>query len=84
MELIGELEKETRGVYGGAVGYWGYDTSLDGKVEEGDMDTYVYMKTSDACRKECANVRVEQVHCVAHNAHEKGYCVPSGGRRNRV
>jgi len=39
MELIGELEKETRGVYGGAVGYFGYNTVMDGEVEEGAMDT---------------------------------------------
>lgn len=27
MEIIGELEKEKRGVYAGAVGHWGYDGS---------------------------------------------------------
>ena len=49
MELIAELEKEKRGVYAGAVGYFGYgkvsfDEAADGgkgKVveEEGAMDT---------------------------------------------
>jgi len=39
MELIAELEKEKRGVYAGAVGYFGYDSVCDGKVEEGAMDT---------------------------------------------
>jgi anthranilate synthase component 1 len=29
MQLISELEQERRGVYGGAVGYFGYDGSLD-------------------------------------------------------
>jgi anthranilate synthase component 1 len=29
MQLISELEQERRGVYGGAVGYLGYDGSLD-------------------------------------------------------
>jgi len=29
MQLISELEHERRGVYGGAVGYFGYDGSLD-------------------------------------------------------
>jgi anthranilate synthase component 1 len=29
MQLIAELEQERRGVYGGAVGYLGYDGSLD-------------------------------------------------------
>lgn len=38
MELIGELEKEKRGVYAGAVGYFGYG-SVDGDKEvEGAMD----------------------------------------------
>lgn len=39
MELIAELEKEKRGVYAGAVGYFGYNTVSDGQVEEGAMDT---------------------------------------------
>jgi anthranilate synthase component I len=29
MQLIAELERERRGLYGGAVGYLGYDGSLD-------------------------------------------------------
>lgn len=38
MELIAELEKEKRGVYAGAVGYFGYG-SIDGDKEvEGAMD----------------------------------------------
>lgn len=40
MELIAELEREKRGVYAGAVGYFGYNTiSADGSIEEGGMDT---------------------------------------------
>jgi anthranilate synthase component 1 len=39
MELIAELEGEKRGVYAGAVGYFGYNIVMDGKVEEGAMDT---------------------------------------------
>lgn len=40
MELIAELEKEKRGVYAGAVGYFGYGSvHPDGKEEEGAMDT---------------------------------------------
>jgi anthranilate synthase component 1 len=39
MELIAELEKEKRGVYAGAVGYFGYNTVTDGQMEEGAMDT---------------------------------------------
>jgi anthranilate synthase component 1 len=38
MELIAELEKEKRGVYAGAVGYFGYG-GVDGEKEiEGAMD----------------------------------------------
>lgn len=38
MELIAELEREKRGVYAGAVGYFGYG-SVDGeKAIEGAMD----------------------------------------------
>ena len=37
MELISELEKERRGVYGGAVGYWGY--------ENDSMDTCIALRT---------------------------------------
>lgn len=38
MELIAELEREKRGVYAGAVGYFGYG-SIDGDKEiEGAMD----------------------------------------------
>jgi len=40
MELIAELEREKRGVYAGAVGYFGYNSvNSDGSIEEGGMDT---------------------------------------------
>lgn len=48
MELIAELETEKRGVYAGAVGYFGFSrVSLDGtKVEdEGAMDTCIALRT---------------------------------------
>ena len=38
MELIAELEKEKRGVYAGAVGYFGYGSVDDDKQIEGAMD----------------------------------------------
>jgi anthranilate synthase component 1 len=46
MELIAEIEKEKRGVYAGAVGYFGYG-SLDatGKDVEGAMDTCIALRT---------------------------------------
>jgi anthranilate synthase component 1 len=45
MQLIGELEGEKRGVYAGAVGYFGYNTVSEGKVEEGAMDTCIALRT---------------------------------------
>jgi anthranilate synthase component I len=48
MELIAELEGEKRGVYAGAVGYFGFSrVSVDGsKVEdEGAMDTCIALRT---------------------------------------
>ncbi|EKG21770.1 Anthranilate synthase component I PabB-like protein [Macrophomina phaseolina MS6] len=46
MELIAELEKEKRGVYAGAVGYFGYGSvHPDGKEEEGAMDTCIALRT---------------------------------------
>jgi anthranilate synthase component I len=46
MELIAELEKEKRGIYAGAVGYFGYG-SLDknGDEVEGAMDTCIALRT---------------------------------------
>ncbi|EED17443.1 anthranilate synthase component I, putative [Talaromyces stipitatus ATCC 10500] len=47
MQLIGELEKEKRGIYAGAVGYFGYDkSSIDGSsTTPGDMDTCIALRT---------------------------------------
>jgi anthranilate synthase component 1 len=48
MELIAELEQEKRGVYAGAVGYFGFShVSADGsKIEdEGAMDTCIALRT---------------------------------------
>ncbi len=46
MELIADLEKEKRGVYGGAVGYFGYgNVDVKGKEEEGAMDTCIALRT---------------------------------------
>ncbi|ORY13642.1 anthranilate synthase-like protein component I [Clohesyomyces aquaticus] len=45
MELIAELEREKRGVYAGAVGYFGYG-SVDGDKDiEGAMDTCIALRT---------------------------------------
>lgn len=47
MELIAELEREKRGVYAGAVGYFGFGTvSADGEtLHEGAMDTCIALRT---------------------------------------
>jgi anthranilate synthase component 1 len=46
MELIAELEREKRGVYAGAVGYFGYG-SVDGDKEfEGAMDVSLSLTAS--------------------------------------
>ena len=46
MELIAELEQEKRGVYAGAVGYFGYGgVDADGEEVEGAMDTCIALRT---------------------------------------
>ncbi|KAI8964769.1 anthranilate synthase component 1 [Daldinia sp. FL1419] len=46
MELIAELEKEKRGVYAGAVGYFGYGSvDSNGNETEGAMDTCIALRT---------------------------------------
>ena len=46
MELIAELEAEKRGVYAGAVGYFGYGTVDESGAEtEGEMDTCIALRT---------------------------------------
>ncbi len=47
MELIAELEGEKRGIYAGAVGYFGY-SAVDvqtGEIKEGAMDTCIALRT---------------------------------------
>jgi len=46
MELIAELEAEKRGIYAGAVGYFGYGTvDAAGAEAEGEMDTCIALRT---------------------------------------
>ena len=46
MELIAELEKEKRGIYAGAVGYFGYgNVDREGNEGEGAMDTCIALRT---------------------------------------
>lgn len=46
MELVAELEKEKRGVYAGAVGYFGYgNVDEKGNEGEGAMDTCIALRT---------------------------------------
>ena len=46
MQLIAELEKEKRGIYAGAVGYFGYgNVENNGNEGEGAMDTCIAIRT---------------------------------------
>ncbi|KAF2005188.1 anthranilate synthase component 1 [Amniculicola lignicola CBS 123094] len=45
MQLIAELEREKRGIYAGAVGYFGYNTVDGDKETEGAMDTCIALRT---------------------------------------
>ena len=47
MQLIGDLEKEKRGIYAGAVGYFGYGSvnCTTGEEVEGAMDTCIALRT---------------------------------------
>jgi len=44
-QLISELEQEKRGVYAGAVGWFGYDSVRNGEVAEGPVDTCIAIRT---------------------------------------
>jgi anthranilate synthase component 1 len=44
MELIAELEREKRGVYAGAVGYFGYGNVDGDKETEGAMDVSLSLR----------------------------------------
>lgn len=46
MELIAELEREKRGVYAGAVGYFGYGSVEGDKEVEGAMDVSAGLQPS--------------------------------------
>ncbi|KAF2655960.1 anthranilate synthase component 1 [Lophiostoma macrostomum CBS 122681] len=45
MQLIAELEREKRGVYAGAVGYFGYNSVEGDSIVEGAMDTCIALRT---------------------------------------
>lgn len=46
MELIAELEREKRGIYAGAVGYFGYgNVDVEGVESDGAMDTCIALRT---------------------------------------
>jgi hypothetical protein len=78
MELIAELEGEKRGVYAGAVGYFGYG-SVDGDKEiEGAMD--VSGSAGDCLGQPIADCSVLDVHRAAHDGGQ-GWRRLSPGRR---
>lgn len=77
MELIAELEREKRGVYAGAVGYFGYG-SVDGEREiEGAMDVSGITVLLEADRKlMCADM-----HCAKNDAGQGRHRLsPSRGK----
>lgn len=45
IQLISGLEKEKRGVYAGAVGWFAYDQVQDGELVEGQVDTCIAIRT---------------------------------------
>lgn len=45
MQLIAELEREKRGIYAGAVGYFGYDSVEGDALVQGAMDTCIALRT---------------------------------------
>ena len=66
MELIAELEREKRGVYAGAVGYFGYG-SVDGDRQvEGAMDV---SRSLDALNH--VKLIDADVHCAANHAGQR-------------
>jgi anthranilate synthase component 1 len=74
MQLIAELEREKRGVYAGAVGYFGYG-SVDGEREiEGAMDVSCGLDLFEADRR----LMFTDMHCAKDHACQKWYRVPSG------
>jgi hypothetical protein len=82
MELIAELEKEKRGVYAGAVGYFGYG-SVDGDKEiEGAMDVSCNCKLQQQQQQHDPQVLIyADVHCSPNHACERrGRLSPSRGK----
>jgi anthranilate/para-aminobenzoate synthase component I len=71
MELIAELEKEKRGVYAGAVGYFGYG-SVDGDKEiEGAMDVSCNCKLQQQQQHDPQVLIYADVHCSPNHACER-------------
>jgi anthranilate synthase component 1 len=77
MELIAELEREKRGVYAGAVGYFGYG-SIDGDKEiEGAMDV-----SSLAVFEVDRRLIFADMHCATNHACQRWHRVPPGGGKS--
>lgn len=74
MELIAELEREKRGVYAGAVGYFGYG-NVDGDKEiEGAMDVSLSLHCIGPYRW----LIFADVHCAADHACQRWYRISPG------
>jgi hypothetical protein len=75
MELIAELEKEKRGVYAGAVGYFGYG-SVDGDKEiEGAMDVSCTVQLQQHGLQLLIHA---DMHCSPNHACERRGRIPPG------
>jgi hypothetical protein len=76
MELIAELEREKRGVYAGAVGYFGYG-SVDGDKEiEGAMDV-----SSAASIEADRRLMSADMHCTKDHVGQRRHRLsPSRGK----
>lgn len=81
MELIAELEGERRGVYGGAVGYWGYEEeSMDTCIALRTMlvkDGIAYLQAGKCIRSVC-------VRCICVDAADRRRNCPRLGSVRRV
>lgn len=80
MELIAELEREKRGVYAGAVGYFGYG-SVDGEREiEGAMDV-----SSTALLEADRRLMCADMHCTKDDAGQGRHRLsPSRGKSEDI
>lgn len=79
MQLIAELEREKRGVYAGAVGYFGYSSVEGDSIIEGAMDVSAVGRFVHALMLISADV-----HCIADHARQGWNRLSAGRWRHSV